>query len=412
MNHLSELTTLKVKILEEGVQFSPLNIFTEHKKKDNFRSKTIFKKPVSDGKRVFDMSTNNELIPSEIILRQSDNESIVKCRYKADSSVELRLNESTNTIDIYLNGTKCETFAEFVYDIEALNIKIDDTHTVGDYIDVVGLDRIALLLFEGCHNWICGKQCKFCDLHPKRVDEKVIKPTLNNLYLYPDVDTWWNEQKAEFISNTAKALKILMEHHTFKHNHLFIMAGNLDSSEKVWDYLIEFTEGLAKEVDLKLFDSIVNVCPHDTIEHLEKIKSLGIKQVQYNLEIANKEIFEFSCPGKIAYEDFVSKMYEAVTIMGKNNVRSNFVLGLQDIDELLSEADTFASAGIITDYSVFQPKKHTPYEDKPAPTMEQVIYFTDKLADIYLKYGQVPIFCSLSSRSSIMNEVYYDKSML
>ena len=411
MFNLSELTTLKVKILEEGVKFTPLDVFTKHKNHDNFRSKTIFKKPVSNGKQVFDMSTNNELIPSEIVLQNGDNESIVKCHYNANSSIEIKLNP-LNTIDIYKDGTLCKTNARFVYDIEALKIKIDDTHTVGDYIDVVGLDRIALLLFEGCHNWICGKQCKFCDLHPKRVDEKVIKPTLNNLYMYDSIDSWWNEQKEEFISNTAKALRILLENHTFKHNHLFIMAGNLDSSEKVWDYLLEFTEGLQKQVDLNIFDSIVNVCPHHTVEHLKKLKALGIKQVQYNLEIANKEIFEFSCPGKIAYEDFVSKMYEAVNIMGKNNVRSNFVLGLQDIDELLKEADTFASAGIITDYSVFQPKKHTPYENNPAPSMEQVIYFTNKLADIYLKYGQIPIFCSLSSRSSIMNEVYYDKSML
>ena len=412
MKNLSELTTLKVKILEQGVFFTPLDTFTRHHTKDNFRCKTIFKKPVSDGKRVFDMSTNNELIPSEIVLTNNGNESIVKCRYNPDSSIELKLNEATNTIDLYMDGTKCQTFAQFVYDIEALKLKIDDTHTVGDYIDVVGLDRIALLLFEGCHNWICGKQCKFCDLHPKRVDEKVIKPTLNNLYLYPDVDTWWNEQKTEFISNTAKALKMLMENHTFKHNHLFIMAGNLDSSEKVWQYLLEFVDGLNKEVDLTQFDSIVNVCPHDSLANLQALKDMGIKQVQYNLEIANKEIFEFSCPGKIAYEDFVAKMYEAVTIMGPNNVRSNFVLGLQDIAELLREADTFAAAGIITDYSVFQPKKHTPYQDKPAPSMEQVIDFTDKLADIYIKYEQSPIFCSLSSRSSIMNEVYNDKSML
>ena len=41
--------------------------------------------------------------------------------------------------------------------------------------------------------------------------------------------------------------------------------------------------------------------------------------------------------------------------------------------------------------------------------MKDVINFTEKLVNIYIKYHQHPIFCSLSSRSSIVNEVYYDK---
>jgi len=152
----------------------------------------------------------------------------------------------------------------------------------------------------------------------------------------------------------------------------------------------------------------VNVCPHDSIESLKTLKKLGIKQVQYNLEIANKELFTTTCPGKINYEIFVNKLYEAVSIFGKGNVRSNFVLGLQDFSELLNECNKFAENGIVTDYSVFQPKENTPYSNLKAPEMRDVINFTNELVKIYLKYNQHPIFCSLSSRSSIVNEVYND----
>ena len=33
-----------------------------------------------------------------------------------------------------------------------------------DYVDLVGLDRISVLFFDGCFNWISGKPCKFCQV--------------------------------------------------------------------------------------------------------------------------------------------------------------------------------------------------------------------------------------------------------
>ena len=38
-----------------------------------------------------------------------------------------------------------------------------------------------------------------------------------------------------------------------------------------------------------------------------------------------------------------------------------------------------------------------------------IIDFTNRLADIYVEHNFRPIFCSLSSRSSLINEIYKDK---
>lgn len=330
----------------------------------------------------------------------------MKCRYSPGSSIELRWKDGK--LEIYQNNNKSKLKVNFIKEYDILQQKIDDEFLVGDYVDVVGIDRISLLLFEGCYNWICGKQCKFCDLHPKKVSDKVCKPTLNNLYKYNNVDEWWNSQKDLFFQNTNLALDKLLKNTMLKHKHLFIMAGNLTDSKTVWKFLIEFIENLTRQFDLQDFDTIANVCPHDSIESLKKLKELGIKQVQYNLEIANKDLFTSTCPGKINYEEFVNKLYEAVNIFGKGNVRSNFVLGLQDYNELINECEKFAKKGIVADYSVFQPKKNTPYSNLKSPEMKDVINFTKELVKIYIKYNQLPIFCSLSSRSSIVNEVYYD----
>ena len=406
MENFSEVTKIKIKILEEGVKFEPISLFSELIKKVKFKNKTIFKKPISDGKEVYDYSSRQEIIPSEILLDDTKNESIVKCRYNPNSSIELKWKD--DKLEIYQNNHKLELKVNLIKEYDVIQQKIDDDFFVGDYVDVVGIDRISLLLFEGCYNWICGKQCKFCDLHPKRVSEKVCRPTLNNLYKYDSIDKWWNSQKDLFFKNTNLALDKLLKNTNLKHKHLFIMAGNLSDCEIVWKYLLEFVENLTKQFDLQVFDMIINVCPHNSIKKLKKLKKFGIKQVQYNLEIANKDLFTFTCPGKINYEEFVSKLYEAVNIFGKGNVRSNFVLGLQDYNELIDECEKFAERGIVADYSVFQPKKNTPYSNLKAPEMKDVINFTKRLVKIYLKYNQHPIFCTLSSRSSIVNEVYYD----
>lgn len=374
--------------------------------RNELEHKIIFKKPISDGKKVYDYSLRNEIIPSEILLSDTKDESIVKCRYSPGSSIELTWEEEK--LKIYSNKEKLKLNVSLIKEYDVLQQKINDESLVGDYVDVIDMDRISLLLFEGCYNWICGKQCKFCDLHPKKVSEKICKPTLNNLYKYDSVDEWWNSQKDQFFKNTNLALDKLLKNTNLKHKHLFIMAGNLTSCRTVWRFLIEFVDNLTKKFNLQDFDTIVNVCPHDSIESLKTLKKLGIKQVQYNLEIANKELFTTTCPGKINYEIFVNKLYEAVSIFGKGNVRSNFVLGLQDFSELLNECNKFAENGIVTDYSVFQPKENTPYSNLKAPEMRDVINFTNELVKIYLKYNQHPIFCSLSSRSSIVNEVYND----
>lgn len=406
MECFSDVTKIKIKILEEGVKFEPISLFSDVIKKVEFKNKTIYKKPISDGKEVYDYSFRTEIIPSEILLSDNKNESIVKCRYNPKSSIELRWEDER--LEIYHNNNKLKLNVNFIKDYDILQKKIDDEFLVRDYVDIVGMDRISLLLFEGCYNWICGKQCKFCDLHPKKVSEKVCKPTLNNLHKYNNVDEWWNSQKDLFFKNTNVALDELLKNTVLKHKHLFIMAGNLIDSKTVWKFLIEFVENLTKKFDLQDFDTIVNVCPHDSIESLKELKKLGIKQVQYNLEIANKDLFTSTCPGKINYEEFVSKLYQAVNVFGRGNVRSNFVLGLQDYNELINECEKFSKGGIVADYSVFQPKKNTPYSNLKAPEMEDVIDFTKKLVKIYVKYNQHPIFCSLSSRSSIVNEVYYD----
>lgn len=406
MNELSEITKIKIQILENGIKFAPITLFTNMKDVKKFKMKTINKHPISNGKEVFDISDDDSLVPAEIMLKQEDKESLVKCRFNNNSPVELLF--EGNKLKLKIDNKQSNVECKLVPNYDFLKIKVNDEYCVEDYVDIVGMDRISILLFEGCYNWVCGKQCKFCDLHPKKATDKVTRPTINTLYKFENAEDWWEFYKKDYFLNIKKSLDIILKQNALKHNHLLIMAGNLTNSKMAWKCLLDLTSFLSKNYDMNIFDSYANVCPHPDIESLKTLKSHGVKQVQYNLEVSNPKLFAEMCPGKVSYEEFKLKLFEAVDVFGKGNVRSNMVIGLQDFDELLKDTKYFAQNGIVFDYSVFQPKKHTPLENHPSPQMIDVVNYTKKLAKIYKTYNFKPIYCSISSRSSIVNEVFND----
>ncbi|MBE5821484.1 MAG: hypothetical protein E7311_02710 [Clostridiales bacterium] len=411
--NFSEIVRLKILILKHGVKFEPLNLFNNYENINNYKIKRRVVKPVATDFQVYDMSKDETVIPSEVLLDDGVNKSIVKLRYSVNSPLILKLDDN-GKINIEIEGEKAKLNINLIKTADILKQKIpseiiDNNATIGDYIDIVGIDRISILFFEGCYNWLSGKPCKFCDLHPKEEDS-VFKPSLNSLKNYDfDVNKWWENKKEEYLKGLEYSLKYIIENSKLDHLHIFFMAGNLPTNTDVWIIAEETIEYLSKTINLSIHDNYINIAPHDKIERVIKMKHLGINQVQYNLEVVNKQNFEETCPGKMKYDDFLSKMEEAVNIMGKGNVRSNFVLGLDDMNETLEFAKKISQKGIVFDYSVFQPKKCTPYENKKAPDFDNVISFTYELSKIYKEYGLKPIFCSLSSRSSIVNELYREE---
>lgn len=400
----------KIDILKYGVNFKPYDMFTNYKNIEKYKTKKIKVKPVRKDNEVYDMSKDFNVLPSEIMISNKNYSSIVKLRYANTSPLEIKL--INNKFYLYKNNIKLDIDVDLVKVYEILNentpfILNNEYTKIKDYVDIVGIDRISILFFEGCYNWTCGKACKFCDLHPKEIEDKVVKPTINNLKYYNNnVKKWWDDSKEEYFEGIKYSIQKIIDNIKFPHKHLFFMAGNLPTCNDVWEIAEETIENISKYLDLEEFDTYLNIAPHDSIERLKRIKKLGIKQVQYNLEIANMKLFEEVCPGKMKYKPFVEKLKEAVEIFGFGNVRSNFVFGLQDKNEMLKEINNLASYGIVADYSVFQPKRNTPFQNKPSPNFDEVINFSKELTNIYKKYNFKPIFCSLSSRSSIINELY------
>lgn len=413
MEKHSLITNTKIELLRNGVNFNPLNMFSNYEDINKYKTKKIKVKPTIVGSEVYDLEKNSNILPSEVILSHDDRKSICKLRYNSSSPMRIVLKDKM--LSLYNSDYLIPISIEFVEKINILNkktgININGIDTVvGDFIDIVGVDRISILFFEGCYNWNCGKACKFCDLHPKQKCDAVVKPTTNQLFYYNNnIKAWWEATREKYFAGIKFSLEEVLKYFGNTHCHIFFMSGNLPSLEDVWNVSEDLICFVSKFINLSKFDTYLNIAPHDNIERLKRIKDYGIRQVQYNLEIANQILFEDACPGKLKYEVFAKKLVEAVSVMGKGNVRSNFVFGLQDKEELLSEIKKLASCGIVADYSIFQPKNNTPFQEKKAPNFDDVLEFSEKLTDIYYEYKFKPIFCSLSSRSSIINEIYEDR---
>lgn len=414
MMEMNKIIEIKSDILQYGVNFEPYNMFMDFKDMQQYKTKKINKKPeVIDGE-VYDTSNDINVMPSEVLLKYKGKSSVVKLRYNKDSMISIRIHNEKLIVyklgyeekDIDIEMIKKYNILEKLISIEGT----EEAFKVEECVDIVGIDRISILFYDGCYNWNCGRPCKFCDLHPKEKGEKSIRPNVNSIKNYENISKWWQSNKTIYFKSIKKSMQELLNNINLEHKHLLLMAGNLENTEEVWNIAEETIESMSKYIDFCDFDVYLNIAPHDNKERLERIKSLGIKQVQYNLEIANKNLFEYTCPGKIEYDIFVKKLKEAVTIMDRGNVRTNFVLGLQDIDELLQEIENLAKFGVVSDYSVFQPKPNTEYYNKKTPSFEEVKYFTERLVEIYIKYGFRPIYCTRSSRSSIINELYEEKN--
>ena len=406
MNNISvnkQLALLKAKIISFGVDFGDIT-FNDL---CDYKTKKKFIRPIVRNGEVFDESKRNEVIPSELIINVKDNLSLVKIRHNPASPIKAQKKDS----GVILNFTEenIECYATYVKEAKILNESIqigNEEYKVKDFLSIVGLDRISILLFDGCSNWNTGTPCKFCDMHPKEKNTRVIIPSTNELFAKNlDVDVWWDNRKELLFAGVQAAYnKIICNGNIGPHYHTFIMAGSLPKSSDTWKFIIELVSHIEKSM---VGDIIINAQPHSKIEELIILKKMGVKQIQYNIEVFGESLYHDICMSKIPYKLLMEKLAEAVKVFGRGNVRSNFVLGLQPIDEVFEGARTLSQMGVVPDYSIFQPKKCTAFENHSTASLNDIILCSEFLCDLYIKNGFKPIFCNFSSRSSIMNEMYY-----
>ncbi|MEI6266399.1 MAG: radical SAM protein [bacterium] len=414
---IPDLAKWKALIIDYGIELAEKSIFNNLPNINDYKIKYRIKHPEVKGLKVTDNSGDIFFIPEEIIISKNGKKSLVKLNYRKNSPLVLSI-EDGKIVLLEKGITKVSISIELVkkrkYQFHKMPKELNPLEpSLKDFVQVIGLDRIAIMEFEGCWHWNTGNACKFCDTNPKRPGIISGMPSVNTLSDYNlNVDDWWNSVKDNYYQGIEYTFKkILQEEIISPHQHFQLMSGNLPNTRKIWEISGEIAEVVNRVRPIKQFDSYLNIAAprEDQEQWLSKAKyDWGFNNMVFNLEVIGRDRFREVCPGKSAlmgYENTINCMEMSVKIFGRGNVRSNFVLGAQPVDELLRGIEDLAEKGIVADYSIFSPKKGTPWEDRTSPDMETIVNFSQELAKIYKKYGYSGIYCSLSSRSNILHEL-------
>ena len=404
----SAVLNTKLLLLTKGLDFDFSSIRKTYPKlKDKYKVNKI---RVSDRHFISPKSTERDFIPDELVLEKGNQKSVVKVYFKKDSPFLFSIK---NNKFVILNK---KIKAEFPVNIKPVPLysyskKLHKGIPLDEFVNVVGLDRISIIPFDSCEHWVGGEQCQFCGANPGRMEFAGIKPNVFEIKnkFNGDYKAWWRHYRNYICENVSRSFKALLKDKIKPHFHFAIISGNLKDLDFEWEIAFDLINVIKDKIDFSKIDSYFNLMPPLSFKKIEKAFKYGFRYMCFNLECFDKEIFKKVCPGKhriYGYEKMIEALKYSVDIFGKGCVRTNFVLGSEPLDGLIKGVSKLAKEGIVSDYTIFFPRPGSLWANREVPHPDEILYFTKKLVEIYKKYNFKPFCCSLSSRSSIANEIY------
>lgn len=404
----SPVLNAKLLLLTKGLDFDFLSIRKTYPKlKEKYKVNKI---RVSDRHFISPESTERDFIPDELILEKGNQKSVAKVYFKEDSPFLFSIEENEFVI---LDKETKERFPIRITPVPLYNYakKLHKGVPLDEFVNVVGLDRISIIPFDSCEHWAHGEQCQFCGANPRRLKFTGIKPNVFEIKnkFNGNYKAWWNHYRDYMREKVSKGFEALLKDEIKPHFHFAVISGNLLDLDFEWEIIFDLIDAIKSEIDFSKVDSYFNLMPPFDFKKIKEAYTYGFRYMCFNLECFNKQIFKKVCPGKnrvYGYERIIEALKYSVNIFGRGRVRTNFVLGSEPLGGLIKGVLKLAKEGIISDYTIFFPRPGSLWAKREVPSPEDILYFTKELVKIHKEYNFKPFCCSLSSRSSIANEVY------
>lgn len=141
-------------------------------------------------------------------------------------------------------------------------------------------------------------------------------------------------------------------------------------------------------------------------KQLEKLyENTGLMNYTADLEVLDKEKFEWICPGKaefIGYDGWKQRLFDAVDIFGKGNVNTGVVLGVElakpygfpteeeAIKRVLEEAEDLYAHGVGVAGCVWAVSAASVFRNQTAPSLDYYAQVLVGLDELRKKYGFNP----------------------
>lgn len=216
-------------------------------------------------------------------------------------------------------------------------------------------DRIRIKMVSGCEFKNYGNGCKFCDL--------------------PFSETRFSLQQ-------IKDALIQLRDSGVEFRH-FLIGGGTCLDKDIWEQIIALAEFLKSENYFKDKPiSLMSILPPAEGDILQRLKSAGIEEVAFNLEISNADLAEKMMPGKYRAKDrFYNSMEEAVKVFGIGAVRSALIVGLDCTEDTVSEVLAMAKNDIMPCLSALRALRKAAANFKIHPSNDYLIEVYEKCRD-------------------------------
>ncbi|MDR0684361.1 MAG: radical SAM protein [Spirochaetaceae bacterium] len=252
-------------------------------------------------------------------------------------------------------------------------------------IAVARPQRIDIYPFQYCEFWDTpGHGCKYCSI--AATYKKAKKPK------YVDL--------ADIAETVREALK-----QPGRYMSLFLTGGSILSGKELLDDEVDLYIKVLKEVGRNFrtpkFPSQLIGTAY-TKEQLRRLyENTGLSSYTADIEVLNKEKFEWICPGKavrIGYEKWKERLCQAVDIFGFGNVNTGIVGGVEmarpkgftgedeALEAVLSEAEDLAKHGVFAVQCVWTVAEGSVFFNQKTPSLEYYVRLSEGLDRLRRKY--------------------------
>lgn len=256
-----------------------------------------------------------------------------------------------------------------------------------------GGGSLGIFALGTCYYFRIDKSCGFCSLEPTRSTHgdhlMLIKPE---------------------IASELTQIALKTDGETIK--QVMLNGGNRKDNDENFLHHVSTLRLICDEVAQAGKQNDVEVhlitMPPDNHRLFKELQGLPVK-VAMNLEVFSPDLFPVIAPGKAetyGRQKLISALQKAVEVLGKGNVYTIFVGGLEPIDSLAQGLEYVAEQGVVPVINVFHRDPGTRLENHPRSSVDELNVMGKLLQKVYLAYGYEPFYQNCG-RNSLDSEAYY-----
>lgn len=217
-------------------------------------------------------------------------------------------------------------------------------------------DRIRIKIQRGCDLKSMNMGCKFCNV----------------------AETCYKFDESEITEN----LKHIEAAVDFRH---YMIGGGSDLTNCSWDKIKHIASAIKKLSGKEV--TLMSIAPDD-IKIMQELKTAGIDDVSFNLEVCDDSTAKKLMPYKgFLRQEYINRLKNAVQVWGKFNVRSILLVGLEPDDRIFSMVDNLCRIGVQPVLSVFRPLKNSELEEVVPLDSRRLYQIYIQANSICNKYG-------------------------